>query len=182
MIADYFFFVFAAAAVLSAILVITRRNPVASVMFLIVTFFSLACMFLLMDAHFIAAVQVIVYAGAIMVLFLFVIMLLNLGHSPSSDVRGPIMMLVGGSLSVGLLLTAVKAAIVSGLPDTGGAGPSVSSGFGPEALRTMVEANGAVGVVAGPLFRNYLVPFEITSLLLLVAMIGAIALARRKAP
>jgi len=182
MISQFFFFAFAGAAVLSALLVITRKSPVASVMFLIVTFFSLAGMFLLMDAHFVAAVQVIVYAGAIMVLFLFVIMLLNLGHPEASDVRGPMVMLVGGSLTVGLVLSAVKAAVVSGSPLTDAGGSTVSSGFGPEAMRAVVEANGAVGAIGGPLFRNYLVPFEITSLLLLVAMIGAIVLARSRAP
>jgi NADH-quinone oxidoreductase subunit J len=182
MISQFFFFVFAGASVLSALLVITRKSPVASVMFLIVTFFSLAGMFLLMDAPFIAAVQVIVYAGAIMVLFLFVIMLLNLGQPRASDVRGPLVMLVAGSLTVGLVLSAVKAAVVSGSPETDLAGPAVSCGFGPEAMQALVEANGAVGAIGGPLFRNYLVPFEITSLLLLVAMVGAIVLARSRAP
>ncbi len=182
MISQFLFFVFAGAAVLSALLVITRKSPVASVMFLIVTFFSLSGMFLLMDAPFIAAVQVIVYAGAIMVLFLFVIMLLNLGDPRASDVRGPLVMLVGGSLTVGLVLSAVKAVVVSGSPGADVGGPTVTSGFGPEAMRALVEANGAVGAIGGPLFRNYLVPFEITSLLLLVAIIGAIVLARSRAP
>jgi NADH-quinone oxidoreductase subunit J len=182
MISQFFFFVFAGASVLSALLVITRKSPVASVMFLIVTFFSLAGMFLLMDAPFIAAAQVIVYAGAIMVLFLFVIMLLNLGGPGASDVRGALVMLVGGSLTVGLVLSVVKAVVVSGSPEADVGGPAVTSGFGPETMRALVEANGAVGAIGGPLFRNYLVPFEITSLLLLVAMIGAIVLARRRAP
>ena len=182
MISQFLFFVFAGAAGISALLVITRKSPVASVMFLILTFFSLAGMFLLMDAHFIAAVQVIVYAGAIMVLFLFVIMLLNLGQPRIGDVRTPLFMLVGGALTIGVALTVAKATIVSGAPETDAAGPAAASGFGPEAMRALVETNGAVGAIGGPLFRNYLVPFEITSLLLLVAMIGAIVLARSRAP
>src|ERR687884_772619 len=82
------FWIFAAVAVLSAALCILQRNPVSAAMWLVVTMFSLAAIYVLLDAQFIAAIQVLVYAGAVMVLFLFVIMLLNLGHA-SSDVRGP---------------------------------------------------------------------------------------------
>src|SRR5919197_4538647 len=82
------FYLFATAAVAAACLCILQRNPVSAAMWLVVTMFSLAAIYVLLDAQFIAAIQVLVYAGAVMVLFLFVIMLLNLGHA-SSDIRGP---------------------------------------------------------------------------------------------
>src|SRR5918911_3796740 len=82
------FYIFAVAAIVSATLCILQRNPVSAAMWLVVTMFSLAAIYVLLDAQFIAAIQVLVYAGAVMVLFLFVIMLLNLGHA-SSDIRGP---------------------------------------------------------------------------------------------
>src|SRR6267142_3800880 len=82
------FYIFAVVAVLSAALCILQRNPVSAALWLVSTMFSLAAIYVLLDAQFIAAIQVLVYAGAVMVLFLFVIMLLNLGHT-SSDIRGP---------------------------------------------------------------------------------------------
>ena len=88
MISEFFFLLFMVMAALGGILVVASRNPVASLMFLVLTLFSLAGLFVLLDAHFLAAVQIIVYAGAIMVLFLFVIMLLNLGNEQESDLRG----------------------------------------------------------------------------------------------
>ena len=82
------FYLFATFAVVSAALCILQRNPVSAALWLVSTMFSLAAIYVLLDAQFIAAIQVLVYAGAVMVLFLFVIMLLNLGHT-SSDIRGP---------------------------------------------------------------------------------------------
>ena len=82
------FYIFAGAAVLSATLCILQRNPVSAALWLVSTMFSLAAIYVLLNAQFIAAIQVLVYAGAVMVLFLFVIMLLNLG-TPSPDIRGP---------------------------------------------------------------------------------------------
>jgi len=108
------------------------------------------------------------------VLFLFVIMLLNLGHD-RSDLRG----LVGRATAVviGAGLFAGLATVVSRGSLTGMAG-----GMGPETVQAVLTSRGAMGAVADPLFRSYLVPFEITSLLLLVAVVGAIVLARQKAP
>src|SRR5918912_3620460 len=82
------FYIFAVAAIVSATLCILQRNPVSAALWLVSTMFSLAAIYVLLNAQFIAAIQVLVYAGAIMVLFLFVIMLLNLGHA-ESDIRGP---------------------------------------------------------------------------------------------
>ena len=166
------FWLFSAAAILSALLCITRRSPVASALWLVTTLFNVAALFVLLDAHFLAAVQVLVYAGAIMVLFLFVIMLLNLGDRTPGDTGGwrP-RKLVGGL--VGLALLAELFVLRRAVP--------------PEAIRLpagasaeQVAAHGAVQSLAMPLFQAYLVPFEITSLMLLAAIVGAVVLAKRR--
>src|SRR5216110_1432967 len=92
------FWAFAGLAVLSSLACITRRSPVASALWLVVTLFCIAALFVLLDAQFIAVLQVLVYAGAIMVLFLFVIMLLNLGRQVTTDLKGP----TGAGIAVGL--------------------------------------------------------------------------------
>ncbi len=171
MIVELLFFLFAATAVVSSVFVVTRENPVASVLFLVVTLFSLAALFVLLDAHFLGALQVIVYAGAIMVLFLFVVMLLNLGHARLRDFRGPLARMAAGALSVGLAGFTAKL-LVTG---TTAGGP----GTAPSLVRAL-EEHGAVGAVALPLFREYMVPFEVTAILLLVAIVGAVVLARRE--
>lgn len=183
MIADALFYLFSVSAVVSGLFVVTRRNPVASVLFLVVTFFSLSGLFVLLDAHFIAAVQVIVYAGAIMVLFLFVVMLLNLGHfeGEETDFRGALSRFGAATISVTLL--ALLARAVLELEELGGQGVVAESLSGaPDPVGAALEARGPVGAVAGPLFDEYLIPFELTSLLLLVAIVGAIVLARRSEP
>ncbi len=165
------FWTFGGVAIVSAVLCITRRSAVASALWLVNTFFFIAAMFLLLEAQFVAILQIIVYAGAIMVLFLFVIMLLNLGHAGPSDMKGTGGKVVAGLLFLGLLveLWALRTASISAeLRATG------------VDLARMTEERGAVGVIAGPLFRTYLVPFEITSVLLLAAVAGAVILAKRK--
>jgi len=175
MIGEFLFILFAVMAIGGALAMVASRNPVASLLFLVVTLFALSGIFVLLDAHFLAALQVIVYAGAIMVLFLFVIMLLNLGHATRSDIRG-----WAGRIVAGVVGAAFLSALI--LLVARGQQTEMASGMGRETLQAMLRANGAVGIVAQPLFREYLVPFEITSLLLLVAMVGAIVLARKKAP
>ncbi len=170
---EFFFFLFAAMAVLSAIFMVTQVNPVASVLYLVVTFFSLSGLFVILDAHFIAAVQVMVYAGAIMVLFLFVIMLLNLGSTELSDIRQGIGRVLAGSVSVALVAVFARLFMAGG--DVDGLG-------GPSALDPLLESSGAVAAVAEPLFTRYLVAFEITSILLVVAIVGSVVLARRREP
>ena len=165
------FWVFSAIALVSGLLCVTRRNPVASVMWLVLTMFSLAGIFVVLEAHFIAAMQVLVYAGAIMVLFLFVIMLLNVGRSGPSDLPGWVGHVVMAAIGVVLVieLWAVTRVVPAGeirLP----AGQ----------LQQMNEQQGAVQVISEPLFREYLVPFEITSVLLLAAIVGAVVLAKRR--
>lgn len=169
---EFFFFLFAAMAVLSAIFMVTQANPVASVVHLVVTFFALSGLFVILDAHFIAAVQVIVYAGAIMVLFLFVIMLLNLGSGVPADIRRGLARVLAGSVALALIVVLTR--LVLGDPGT--------EALGPSALASVLESKGAVRALAEPLFNRYLVAFEVTSILLLVAVIGAVVLARRRAP
>lgn len=166
-----FFWVLATVAVLASLLVVGQRNPMYSVLLLIASFGALAGLYVLLDAPFVAAIQIIIYAGAIMVLFLFVVMLLN---APTENpVRGARAWLPSGAgprrfgavLSIGLaveLFWALRSLVETPLP----AG----------------EAGGAPTVLAigTRLFRNYAFAFEATSVLILVAMVGAIILARRE--
>jgi NADH-quinone oxidoreductase subunit J len=179
------FYIFAALAVLSAMLCILQRNPVSAALWLVSTMFSLAAIYVLLDAQFIAAIQVLVYAGAVMVLFLFVIMLLNLGHA-SSDIRGP-SSVAAAVVIVGLLgieLVALwgytprrLASEISQAPAF--ADPATMFAAGQIAQQE-TAARGVVGGIAAPLFQIYLVPFELTSILLLAAIVGAVVLAKRK--
>jgi len=165
-----FFWLFGAIAVTGGLLCITRKSPVASALWLVVTLFALAAMYVLLDAQFIAALQVLVYAGAIMVLFLFVIMLLNLGHPGPSDIKGPVGVGIAALLGGTLLLQ---------LRVLGQAAPPDAITL-PEGTMAALQQQGMVAAVAGPLFDAYLIPFEITSLLLLAAIVGAVVLAKRK--
>jgi NADH-quinone oxidoreductase subunit J len=168
---DLVFYAFSALAIASAVLCITRKSPVASAMWLMNTMFQLAGLFILLGAHFIGFVQILVYVGAIMVLFLFVIMLLNLGRPAASDIRGTRGKLVAAVLGLVLIgeLIALKAAA---LP-AGAALP-------PGQVDAQVEAQGALQAVALPLFHQYVVAFEVTSVMLLAAIVGAVVLAKRK--
>ena len=155
----------------SALLCITRRNPVASALWLVVTLFALAAMFVLLDAQFIAVLQVLVYAGAIMVLFLFVIMLLNLGRPGPTDIKGPVGVLIAVVLAGAMLLQ---------LRVLGEASPPEAIMLPAGSVAALQQQQGMVGSVAGSLFEAYLVPFEIASVLLLAAIVGAVVLAKRK--
>jgi NADH-quinone oxidoreductase subunit J len=135
-------------------------------------FFSTTGMFLLLDAHYIAAINVILYGGAIMVLFLFVIMLLNLGHANWSDLRSPFAGLVAGAIGVAFLGMLIQKLL-------GGSSVLAAEPAGA-ALRAATEEQGIVGVVAGPLFTEYVVVLEVTGILLLAAIVGTIRLARRE--
>lgn len=187
------FWGFAGLAMASALFCITRKNPVASALWLVVTLFALAALFVILDAQFIAVLQVLVYAGAIMVLFLFVIMLLNLGRRGPRDLKGPAGLAVGVALGVVLLFQLLAPARAAedpqrqcealgqaapltclGLPD------SVLAALPQDAMARLQQQQGMVGAVARPLFQTYLLPFEITSVLLLAAIVGAVVLAKRK--
>ena len=165
------FWAFAAIAVGSALLCVTRRSPIASALWLVLTLFALAALFVILDAQFIAVLQVLVYAGAIMVLFLFVIMLLNLGRAGPSDRKGALAWAVAAALGAGLLVP------LAGLAR---ATPPAAIQLPEGTMAALQQQQGMVGAVARPLFETYLVPFEITSLLLLAAIVGAVVLAKRK--
>ena len=179
------FYFFAAAAVVSATLCILQRSAVSAALWLVSTMFSLAAIYVLLGAQFIAAIQVLVYAGAVMVLFLFVIMLLNLGHA-TSDIRGPstvaaAVVLVGliGIELLGLWRYTPRRLAAELAQGPAFADPATAFAAGQIAQQE-AAARGVVGGIAAPLFQTYLVPFEITSILLLAAIVGAVVLAKRK--
>jgi NADH-quinone oxidoreductase subunit J len=179
------FYIFAAAAVLSAALCILQRSPIAAALWLVSTMFSLAGIYVLLNAQFIAAIQVLVYAGAVMVLFLFVIMLLNLGHA-ESDIRGPstvaATLVIVGLLAIELVgvFAYTPRQIASELPQLPTFTDPATVFPAGQITQQATQASGVVGAVAAPLFQVYLIPFEITSILLLAAMVGAVVLAKRK--
>ena len=168
----FHFYFFGIVAIVSALAFVTRESPVAAALWLVNTMFSLAALYVLLDAQFIGAMQVLVYAGAIMVVFLFVIMLLNLGHaSELADARG-----MGWKLAAGLvglaLLAQVFAITRAKLPE--------ALVLPEHAVADQVVRTGAIAPLAGPLFHEYLLAFEVTSVLLLAAVVGAVVLGKRK--
>jgi NADH-quinone oxidoreductase subunit J len=162
-----FFFVVAAVAVLSSILVVTCKNPINSALSLVMTFFCLATFYVMLDAPFMAAAQVIVYAGAIMVLIIFVIMLLNV--KAESGKRGTHAVLSGSIIGV-FVLFLTSWFLIKG---------SMSGAVGTMDKALLIK-NGHVEMIGQALFTDFLLPFEITSLLLLAAIIGAVILAKKK--
>jgi NADH-quinone oxidoreductase subunit J len=156
------FFFFAAVAVIFALVVVLHRNPVVGALSLVASFFALAVMYVLLEAPFLAALQIIVYAGAIMVLFLFVIMLLNLQHQHEPATR-PIQQFLGYTSSAGfgiaLVYYIVKYAVFESLPE---------GVFQSDAR--------SIGIA---MFERYIFPFEMVSILLLAAIVGALVLSGR---
>jgi NADH-quinone oxidoreductase subunit J len=170
---QFCFYLFGLVAVVSACVFVTRKSPVAAALWLVNVLFCLAALFVLLDAQFIGAIQVLVYAGAIMVVFLFVIMLLNLGESARiADTRGTL-----PYLGAGLLAIAVLAALMTRLPHPA---PLQAFQIAADSLATEARVSGAVAPVAVPLFTEYLLAFEVTSVLLLAAVVGAVVLGRRR--
>ncbi len=161
------FWVFAVVGLFSALMVVTRRNPVHSVLYLLVTFFSVAAIYVVLQAEFIAVVQILVYAGGILVLFLFVILLVDVRREPGLRRMG------AGHLMLAIALTAMVALpmaiyFLGASPETAG-----------DTLVLRADG-GNLETVAMSLFRYYLLPFEVVSILLLVALVGAVVLARGK--
>ncbi len=154
-------------ALASAILMVTQRNPIHSILFLVVNFFSLAVLYLTLQAQFIAVVQVLIYAGAIMVLFLFAIMLLNLAVAPKQRQKRELTAWIAVVFS---LLLGFEIFYVVQLT-----GDDYSMSL-PEQAAVV----GTVEFIGKELFTKYLFPFEVTSILLLAAIVGAIVLAKRK--
>jgi NADH-quinone oxidoreductase subunit J len=169
---EIFFYVFAALITLCSIMVVTARSPVAAAMFLVGDLFLLAGLYAMMDAHFIAAIQILVYAGAIVVLFMFVIMLLNLGPEgrkrlaiPAPEL-GVLVLTVIGFIAIGIMLAMAQPT---------GAGGNLT----PEAI---AQAGGNTYTVGMVLFTKYLWPFELASILILLATIASVVIAKKDKP
>ena len=152
----------------SALMVVLSHHPVRSVLFLVLTFFLITANYIMLNAQFVAIVNIIVYAGAIMVLFLFVLMLLNL--SRENEPRSSLFLKFAAFISGGILFTVLVAAMRDAsvhVADTAGSA-------NPDALKVgMVENLGQL------LFNKYVLPFEISSVLFIAAMVGAVLLAKR---
>jgi NADH-quinone oxidoreductase subunit J len=158
----YVFYFLSFLAVLSALMVVFSKNPIYSVLYLVITFFSVGGHYLILSAEFLFAVHIIVYAGAIMVLFLYVIMLLNLNKDtePHKETVYRIAAIISGGLLMLVLVAALK---------------------GAEAEQLQLGVNTEIGLVKNlgkMLFNEFLLPFEIVSVLLLAAMVGAVMLAK----
>lgn len=149
----------------SALGVVLVKNPVHSVLFLILTFFTLTGHYVLLNAQFLAAVNIIVYAGAIMVLFLFVIMFLNL--NATKEVEKPTLVKFAAIISGGLLLV-----LMVGVLRTADAGT-----YDPATFNSQVGMVETLGLV---LFRDFILPFELISVLFLVSMVGAVMLGKKE--
>ena len=156
------FILFGAVAVGGSIMVVTRRHPMASALYLILSLFAVAALFVLRQAHFLAAIQVIVYAGAVVVLFIFVIMLINVPEDRLPVERATTMRVLGVLAAGFFILEAALLARRFAMPKVPAAGV------------------GTVEAVGRALFTDYLLAFEVTSVLILAAMVGAIALAKKK--
>ncbi|MDE3000961.1 MAG: NADH-quinone oxidoreductase subunit J [Gemmatimonadota bacterium] len=160
-----FFYAFAAIALVAAVLLVAFRNPVYSALSLVAAFFALAGLFVLLNAYFLAAVQIIVYAGAIMVLFLFVIMLLNLGHSDALE------RVAGKYRRVAVVMLA--AVLVAQLGFMAGRRWAGTPASGDAPLFT-----DNINTIGRMLYTRYLFPFEVVSLILLVALIGVMVMVK----
>jgi NADH-quinone oxidoreductase subunit J len=158
------FYICAAVTVLAALSVILQRTPVYSALSLIVVLCALAVVYLLLGAEFMAVIQVIVYAGAIMVLFVFVIMLLNAGRETPSN-RSRLALWLGVPL-VAALLAEVLVAVWEQFPASG--------------TPARPPLDGSPQAIGHLLFRSYVLPFEVTSILILVAVLGAVVLAKKE--
>ncbi len=172
MLALILFFIFAALCVAGAINLLVQKHPINSALSLIVVMGSLALIYLLLGAEFVAAVQIIVYAGAVMVLFVFVIMLLNAGEEERLPHKSRVATMLGvPALIIGLSIAAAFVAHIEKLDRIAIGGPEIMNGsdvFGnPQAIGQL-------------LFSKYLLPFEVTSVLILIAIMGAVVLARRE--
>jgi NADH-quinone oxidoreductase subunit J len=158
------FYIFAAVAVIAALNMVLQRTPVYSALSLIVVLCSLAVVYLLLSGPFMAVIQVIVYAGAIMVLFVFVIMLLNAGHEVPSQ-RSHMAKWLGAPL-IGAFLAEMLMIIWDQFP--------------PAATAALPAPDGSPAGIGHLLFKDYVLPFEVTSVLILVAVLGAVILAKKE--
>ncbi len=154
-------------SILASLLVVTRKNPIHSALFLVLTFLGVSVLYLLLYSQFIAIVQVLVYAGAIAMLIVFVIMLLDLEQELRSGLKLYYSKVIGGLLMVLFLFGIIYSVVAKSL--TGKVGP-----YTPEKVTANVKAVGEV------LFTQYLFPFEIVSVLLVAAIVGAVVLSKKR--
>lgn len=162
----YFWYFLTALTLLSALMVVSVKNPIHSVLYLILTFFCLSAHYVLLNAQFLAVVNIIVYAGAIMVLFLFVIMFLNL-REYTEETKGNLTKIAAVVLGGTLFVTMIAAMRKVQLP--------------PPAEGAYVQNTGFVESLGQVLFREYLLPFELVTVLFFIAMVGAVMLGKREA-
>ena len=176
------FNIFAGLAVLSALLVVLNplsRNPVTSAMFLVMTMISISGLFVLLGAYFLAAVQILVYAGAVMVLFLFVIMLLDLQETARRKLN--LVSLAMGILAVGALFLVYKSSLESTYGEASQQREVAVDADQAEATTAkVVGSTQALGQALFSVANGFILPFEIVSVLLLVAMVGVILLSRKE--
>lgn len=170
-ISPIFFYLFAGMAIACAMMVILKKNPVSSAFSLVMVFFSFAGIYALLDAHLIAALQVLVYAGAIMVLFIFVIMLLD-SDLPSFDLGRSHFVAKGIATCLAIVMFCLFVWAFKNTPTSAFVGE-----FTPEKIEA---AGGNTQVLSELMFSEYILPFELTSVLLLAAIVGAVAIAKRK--
>ncbi|MDE1921516.1 MAG: NADH-quinone oxidoreductase subunit J [Candidatus Omnitrophica bacterium] len=158
----FFFYFFAAILIAACLSVVLARHPLYNVLSLVVAIFALSCLFVLLEAYFVGMVLLLVYAGAVLVFFLFVVMCLNLNALPLMQPAQKQLQwfgALGGLMFAGTFLLAMKSFLAA-------------RAMGPSSIRGTIEAVGKI------LFTNYLLPFELTSLLLLVAVFGIVSLAQ----
>jgi NADH-quinone oxidoreductase subunit J len=159
------FYLFALMAIAAAILFVTRKSPISAALWLVNVMFALAGLYVMLDAPFVAAVQVLVYAGAIMVVFVFVVMLLNIGRGGQLPDLRALAPRVGAGVVAMIFCATLLATMRESLPE----------------ITLAPHEDNVVAPVAASLFTDYLLAFELTSVVLLVAVIGAVVLAKRKA-
>ncbi|MCK5850771.1 MAG: NADH-quinone oxidoreductase subunit J [Kiritimatiellae bacterium] len=163
----FFFYLVALVAIVAGFCVISCKNPINSAISLVMTFFCLAVFYVMLNAPFMAAIQIMVYAGAIMVLIIFVMMLLNQGAEVISRYRHAV---IGAFIAAGLMMVQVIITIKQG---------GVSDTVGP-INSEVVQQVGHTELIGQAMFTDFLLPFEIASILLLVAIVGAVVLAKRE--
>ena len=166
------FGLFAAVAVMGSLAVIGQKNPIYSVLALILSFFGLSGLYVLLEAPFVAVVQIIIYAGAIMVLFLFVVMLLNVPREDAAEWDRTHPYYRPAPVALGSVLAAATLGLLAwAFSRTPGLGAGVADAR---------PAASSVGQLGRVLFTDYMFAFEVTSILILIAMVGAVALARKR--
>jgi NADH-quinone oxidoreductase subunit J len=184
------FYILSALALAGASMVIFHRNPVYNVLALVVTFFAIAGHFLLLSAQFLAAVHIIVYAGAIMVLFLYVIMMLNLNvdSEPNKPLLAKIGAIIGGGSLMLVLVAALKSAEKMSLIDAAKKqgfiiDPNTSPNVVAESTATYLAHSSTMGTIetlGQVLYKTHILPFEVSAILFLVGMVGAVMLGKKE--